>query len=242
MEITIEPIQVQSLREASVARLEQMILSGELKIGERLPSERKFAARLNISRPVLHQALVDLEAKGLVQILPRRGVFISDYRQDGSLALLSSLLSYHNGQLSPDLSQSMLDMRLLLETETARLAAIHRTQQQLANFQELLSSELTTLNADSQTLTVLDYRFHLLIAIASSNLVYPLIINSFKEVYTGLTGKFFRQYHGTPVIQAVHDFHQQLVAAIQVQDAGSAVQIMIKMLKHGEAYLKGDRQ
>ena len=241
MSIQIEPIQVQSLKEACVARLEQMILSGELKIGDRLPSERKFAAQLNVSRPVLHQALVDLEAKGLVQIFPRRGVFISDYRQDGSLAMLSSLLSYHNGLLSPELSQSMLDMRLLLETETARLAAIHRTQQQLANFQELLSAEITTLDADPQTLTELDYKFHLLIAIASSNLIYPLIINSFKEVYTGLTGKFFRQYHDTPVIQAVHDFHQQLVAAIETQEADSAVQIMIKMLNHGEGYLKGER-
>ena len=87
----------------------------------------------------------------------------------------------------------------------------------------------------------LDYKFHLLIAIASSNLVYPLIINSFKEVYTGLTGKFFHQYHGTPVIQAVHDFHQQLVAAIGIQETDSAVQIMIEMLKHGERYLKGER-
>jgi GntR family transcriptional repressor for pyruvate dehydrogenase complex len=240
MGLTIEPIQVQSLKEACVARLEQMILSGELKIGERLPSERKFAAQLNVSRPVLHQALVDLEAKGLVQILPRRGVYISDYRQDGSLAMLSSLLSYHNGLLSPELSQSMLDMRLLLETETARLAAIHRTRQQLADFQELLSAEITAAEADPHTLTDLDYKFHLLIAITSSNLVYPLIINSFKEVYTGLTGKFFHQYHGTPIIQAVHDFHQQLVAAIDFQDADSAVQIMIDMLKHGERYLKGE--
>ena len=240
MELTIEPIQVHSMKDACVARLEQMILSGELKIGERLPSERKFATRLNISRPVLHQALVDLEAKGLVQILPRRGVFISDYRRDGSLAMLSSLLSYHNGQLSPDLSQSMLDMRLLLETETARLAAIHRTEQQMADFHDLLSAEITPLNLVPQKLTELDYNFHLLIAIASSNLVYPLIINSFKEVYTGLTGKFFHEYHNTINIKAVHDIHQQLVAAIEVQDTDSAVQIMIEMLKHGEGYLKGE--
>jgi len=117
MNSTIEPIQVQSLKEACVARLEKMVLSGELKIGERLPSERDFASRLNVSRPVLHQALVDLEAKGLVQIIPRRGVFISDYRRDGSLAMLSSLLSYHNGQLAPDFGQSMLDMRMLWKSK-----------------------------------------------------------------------------------------------------------------------------
>ena len=93
MTTTIEPIQVQSLKEACITRLERMILSGELLIGDRLPSERSFAAQLNVSRPVLHTALVELEASGLVQIIPRKGVFISDFRRDGSLAMLSSLLS-----------------------------------------------------------------------------------------------------------------------------------------------------
>jgi GntR family transcriptional repressor for pyruvate dehydrogenase complex len=241
MKTVIEPIQVQSLKEACVARLEQMILSGELKIGERLPSERDFAAQLNVSRPVLHQALVDLEAKGLVQIIPRRGVFISDYRRDGSLAMLSSLLSYHNGQLAPDFGQSMLDMRMLVETETARLATQNRTDQDLADFQEILAQELEAADNDPQTLTDLDFAFHLAIAIASGNLVYPLIINSFKSVYTSLTGEFFRKYVGTKVVAEVHQYHRELVDAFTKQEQESAVQTMIEMLKHGEGYLKGER-
>jgi DNA-binding FadR family transcriptional regulator len=241
MNTVIEPIQAQGLKEACVSRLEQMILSGELKIGERLPSEREFASRLNVSRPVLHQALVELEAKGLVQIVPRRGVFISDYRRDGSLAMLSSLLSYHNGSLAPDFGQSMLDMRLLLEVETARLAVQNRTEDQLGEFREILENEDKAANNDPQTLTDLDFAFHLTIAIASGNLVYPLIINSFKGVYTGLTGEFFRKYVGTPIVEEVHQFHHRLVDAFEKQDTDSAVKTMIEMLKHGEGYLKGER-
>lgn len=241
MNTVIEPIQVQSLKEACVARLEQMILSGELKIGERLPSERDFASQLNVSRPVLHQALVDLEAKGLVQIIPRRGVFISDYRRDGSLAMLSSLLSYHNGELDPDFGQSMLDMRLLLEVETARLAAKKRTEEQLGEFREILENEEKAANQDPQFLTDLDFAFHLTIAIASGNLVYPLIINSFKGVYTSLTGEFFRKYVGTKIVEEVHRFHQKLVEDFEKGDPDSAVQTMTAMLEHGEGYLKGER-
>ena len=240
MNNNIEPIQIQSLKEACLARLEQMILSGELGIGERLPSERDFAARLNVSRPVLHQALVDLQAKGLVHILPRRGVFISDYRRDGSLAMLSSLLSYHNGSLDPKFGQSLMDMRLLMETETARLAAQNRTDEQLTEFWELLAREESAANSDPQNLTELDFAFHLSIAVASGNLVYPLLINSFKGVYTGLTGEFFRKYFGTAVLEAVHGFHRLLVAAFEKQDADSAVQTMTDMLAHGERYLKGE--
>ena len=64
MNLPLKPLHVDSLKEACVKRLEELILSGELKVGVRLPSERDFAASLGVSRPVLHEALVDLSAKG----------------------------------------------------------------------------------------------------------------------------------------------------------------------------------
>jgi DNA-binding FadR family transcriptional regulator len=238
MQIAFEPLKIQSLKVACVGRLEQLILSGELKIGEQLPSERDFALRLGVSRPVLHAALVDLDSKGLVQIIPRRGVFVSDFRRSGSLAMLGSLLSYHDGNLDPAFTRSLIAMRLLVETETARLAALNRTSQQLEEFYSLLDEEARAACSDPQTLTGLDFSFHLSIAIASGNLVYPLIINSFQGVYTHLTGGFFNRYCGTPVAEAVRQFHVQLVAAIEHRDAGSAVSIMTTMLNHGAAYLE----
>ena len=141
MTLSIEPLQVTSLKEACVSRLEELILSGELKAGERLPSERDFAARLGVSRPVLHEALVDLSAKGLVSIQPRRGVVVNDFRTSGSCAILSSLLAYHNGNLDPDFTASLLAMRVLVETETARLAAIHATPDQLRELTEIFNQE-----------------------------------------------------------------------------------------------------
>ncbi len=236
---SFEPIKVQGLKEACILRLEELILSGELRIGERLPSERDFAARIGVSRPVLHEALVDLNAKGLVQIVPRRGVFVSDYRRFGSMSILSSLLTYHNGKLDPSVMQSLIDMRLVIESETARLAATNRTEEQLAQMQALLADEEKASCGDPQTLTDLDFSFHLLIAILSGNLVYPLIINSFQSVYTSLTGQFFRKYCGTPVVATVWQFHKQIVRNIKDGDPKAAVKTMTRMLIHGEKYLKG---
>jgi len=71
--------------------------------------------------------------------------------------------------------------------------------------------------------------------------VYPLIINSFKGVYTSLTGEFFRKYVGTKVVQEVQQYHRELIDAFIKQEQESAVQTMIEMLKHGEGYLKGER-
>jgi GntR family transcriptional repressor for pyruvate dehydrogenase complex len=241
MEKILSPIKIHSLKEACIGRLEELILSGELQIGERLPSERDFAARIGVSRPVLHEALVDLDAKGLVKIVPRRGVFVSDYRRSGSLAMLSSLLAYHNGKLDPTFTQSLIDMRLLVEMETARLAAQYRTMDQLVEFHRILLEEEQAAPGDPKGLTELDFSFHLSIAIASGNLVFPLIINSFQVIYTHLTGEFFRKYIATPVVKTVRQFHAQIVDAIERRDADAAARLMSEMLKHGETYLKGDR-
>ncbi len=235
-----EPIKNQSLKDACIARLEGLILSGELQIGARLPSERDFASRIGVSRPILHEALVDLDTKGLVEIVPRRGVYVCDYRRSGSLAILSSLLAYHNGKLDPSFIQSMIDMRLTVETETARLAALNRTKEQMLGFHALLVEERQAARDNPQAFIDLDFLFHLSVAIASGNLIYPLIINSFKGVYTSLTGEFFRKYYGTPVVETVRQFHVRLIDAFDLQDAESARSTMIEMLKHGETYLKGE--
>ncbi len=240
MTATIEPLNRLSLKALCVRRLEGLILSGQLRIGERLPAERDLAARLEISRPALHEALVDLAAKGLVRIVPRRGAFVSDYRTTGSPAMLESLLAFREGSLDPAFTQSLLDMRMLIEAETARLAAANRNAGQLECMRAILQAELGTPPADSAALTSLDFAFHLELALASANQVYPLILNSFKGVYTHLSGAFFRAQAGSPVIAEVHAFHRRLLSAIEQRDSAAAVEVMTAMLRHGERYLKGE--
>ena len=238
MTLPIEPLQVNSLKSACVARLEELILSGELKVGERLPAERDLAARLGVSRPVLHEALVDLSAKGLVTINPRRGVVINDFRKSGSMAILSSLLSYHNGEIDPHLTSSLLSMRILVETETARLAAEHASPTQLSELRQIVQNELAADHSSIAALVELDFDFHLLISIASENTAYPLILNSFKTVYTHFTAAFYQKTAGSAVVDEVHTYHQNLLAALESRDAQKSVEIMKTLLEHGEKLLK----
>ena len=58
------------------SRLQEMIRSGELKAGERLPSQRLLSEQLSVSRPTLREALLTLETLGLIQTLPSRGTFV----------------------------------------------------------------------------------------------------------------------------------------------------------------------
>lgn len=237
MNLAIKPLQVESLKEACITHLEELILSGELKAGERLPSERDLATRLGVSRPVLHEALVDLASKGLVSILPRRGVEVNDYRQSGSMAILSSLLTYQNGRFDPQFTASLLAMRLLIENETARLAAINADIEQIAYLQSILLKETQIDRTDLAALVKLDFDFHIQIALASKNHIYPLILNSFVAVYTHFTTDFFQHCNLTSVLDEVFVYHSQLVKAIEQHQPQKASEIMTALLKHGEAHL-----
>ena len=235
MQELLAPIQAPSLKDVFIERFESLILSGQLKIGQPLPSERELALRLGVSRPVVHKGLVDLEVKGLVTLTPRVGAMVNDYRREGSLALLNSLVSYQKGRLEPDLQTSLLNMRQLFEVETARLAALHREDEHLKAMQEVVAEEMQRPLGDVAGITALDFRFHHLLALASGNLIYPMLINSFKQVYLNLAAQFFED---PAVVKTVHAFHRKILRAVENHDEATAVSTMRQMLVHGADQLQ----
>ncbi|MBU2552345.1 MAG: FadR family transcriptional regulator [Proteobacteria bacterium] len=235
MQLKLKPIKSDSLKTVFVNRFEELILSGRLSIGQKLPSERELALQLGVSRPVVHEGLVDLAAKGLVTMIPRVGTVVNDYRQEGSLAMLNSLVAYGQGWLEAGLFESLIELRRLFELETARLAARRRTSEHMDQFRGLLDEEGASDTREADRLTDLDFRFHHLVAMASGNAVYPLLINSFKEVYTNLTGRFFTD---PAVASTVFGLHRDLVEAVGDRDEKGAVRVMFRLLDHGEEHLK----
>ncbi len=239
MQELLKPIRTESLKDIFIRRFEELILSGKFPIGQKLPSERELALQLGVSRPVVHEGLVDLAAKGLVTLIPRVGTIVNDYRREGSLALLTSLLNYQRGDFEPGLLVSLLEMRLLFEVETARLAARHRNRQQLESLYTILRREDSTPHQDVESVGELDFEFHHLLALASGNHIYPLLLNSFKHCYANLAGQFFSD---PTVVPAVFDFHKKLVKAIQDKNEKSAARIMRRMLDHGAERLQNSTQ
>lgn len=235
MQELLKPIRAESLKDVFIRRFEDLILSGKFPVGQKLPSERELALQLGVSRPVVHEGLVDLAAKGLVTMLPRVGTLVNNFRKEGSLSILTSLVNYHEGNLEPGLLVSLLEMRLLFEVETARLAARHRNRKQLDGLCTLLRKEDTINHQDIEAICKLDFYFHHLVALASGNHIYPLLINSFKQCYLNLTGQFFSD---PAVVPVVFDFHKKMVNAIKDKNEKSTAGIMERMLSHGAEHLK----
>ena len=84
-----------SMTDLFVQQIENMILSGELAIGEQLPPARELSVKMGVSRTVISAGLVELEKLGFVEIRTRQGVFVCDYRRKGSLETLIAIMRYN---------------------------------------------------------------------------------------------------------------------------------------------------
>lgn len=236
---SFSPIAPRSLKDEFIERFEALILSGKFSPGERVPSERDLGALFGISRPVVHEGLRTLESRGLVTIESRKGVRVNDYRREGSIEMLLSILNYAGGKLSPSLLDGVLEMRLLFEVETARLAARRRSDDHLASLRESLVRErailATAREATARDIAALDFEFHISIAIASGNEIYPLLMNSFRRIYRDILESFYAD-HG--VVAPIFAFHERIVDAIAAGDEDGARRAMLELLSYSEANLR----
>lgn len=173
-----------------VQQLEGMILSGELKPGDRLPTERELADEMKISKTVVHEGLRELHRLGFLDIASRRGVTVADYAQTGSLETLMAIMRYHGGLPDAKTAHSILQLRYYLEAPAMRelarrqdsgdMAALHRFQQQ--------AEDAATEGVDAVAEAL--FRYHRGVTFLSGNTITPLLFNAFMQVNL----EFWRDY------------------------------------------------
>lgn len=229
------PILQRSLKDEFIERFEALILSGKFRPGDRVPSERDLGVLFGISRPVVHEGLRTLESRGLVTIESRKGVRVNDYRREGSIEMLLSILNFTGGKLSPSLFNGVLEMRLLFEVETAGLAAKRRSQENLAELRASLDRERSPGPLAARTVADIDFGFHISIAIASGNEIYPLLMNSFRRIYQDILEAF---YADESVIGPVFSFHGRIVEAVERRDEAGSRAAMLELLRFSETNLR----
>lgn len=234
----IPAFETRSLKAQCAAHIERLIISGELPVGTLLPPERDFARQIGVSRPVLHEALVDLASKGFLTIEPRRGVRVKDFYREGTLATFEAIVLHAEGSFDPEALADMLGFRVLIETEAARLAAARGGGEFLAALEALLEAEasLPPLPTGLEDRVALDLRFHLLVAEASGSRILPLVLNSIAPIYASLVRAF---YGRKPDLDLVTGFHRRLVKAIAGRDPGAAESAVKEMLGHGAHLVSG---
>jgi GntR family transcriptional repressor for pyruvate dehydrogenase complex len=159
-----------------VVELEQEILEGKLTPGERLPSEEKLCERFDASRTVIREAIQQLRGRGLLRTLKGSGSYIAD----PSLEAVGSALEAYSTLSTDDTFLELIDFRILLETECARLAARNAGEKDLREI-EARQQAMQDSKGDRNRFGLADVAFHLAIANASHNPFYATILGALEK-------------------------------------------------------------
>ncbi len=221
----LRPVEATSLKEQVQQQIEELILSGKVQPGARLPAERDLAQQLGVSRPVVHDAILELEKRGLVTLRPRHGCIVNDYRFQGSAELLASLWRHNQGALEPALTEGLLELRVAVEQQAAARLAENPSEETLGDLAEILAESEATDTSDAEAQARLDFRFHFTVVLGSGNLVYAMLMNSFKELYLILLTRFFED---RTIFESVCRNRRELLQALSAGDAHAARRIMAR--------------
>ncbi len=167
-----------SLTDLFVQQVENMILSGAIGVGERLPPARELSAQMGVSRPVISAGLVELEKLGFVEIHPRRGAFVSDYRRKGTVETLVAIMRYNGGAMRDNEVISLLQVRWALERLCMELIVRSASRKELEGLIPMLESVAAASSPERCAQEV--YTFHHELAVLSGNVLLPLLYHSFR--------------------------------------------------------------
>lgn len=186
-----------SLKDLFVQQLQGMILSGALPVGTQLPPERTLAEQMQVSRTVVNSGLAELSDQGFLEVRPRQGTCVADYRRKGNLSTLIAIMQYKGGVLGRDEIRSILEVRRALEHLAAERAILYASDGALERLGEALAQIAAASGAEQAAEAAFAFQHEL--ALVGGNSIVPLIYYSFKPPVIALWVRFCNLY-GIPAL------------------------------------------
>ncbi|KAJ49028.1 transcriptional regulator [Clostridium tetanomorphum DSM 665] len=150
-----------------------LIMDNQLEYGDRLYNEAELMEILNVSRPTLREALRVMEFLGIVNVSPRKGIVISDPKNNNYYLPLTYILAFEKTS-----NTDLFELRMSIELEMVGLAASRATEQDFAELKRV-SDELVNLpRGDIKNFTRLDQLFHITILNCAKNELCSKLMNT----------------------------------------------------------------
>jgi DNA-binding FadR family transcriptional regulator len=218
------PVKQNRIAVEIVNQLKTAILSGRFKPGERLPTERELTGQFKVSRVVVREAVRELEIKGLVKILQGStgGAYVTDLSLDHLNNAFLDLFLYNKVSVA-----ELIQARLLIECETARIAAARVAPQSARRLQEALAAERRD-SASQAEFVSNRLMFHYLLAEMSGNRLLQAIASALFR----LTGELILEVK--PARKVIHrpEEHAEILRAVLDHDGEAAGRAMQRHLEN----------
>ncbi|GAB6086369.1 FadR/GntR family transcriptional regulator [Alkaliphilus crotonatoxidans] len=217
------PIKSTKVYEQVIEQIQGMIANGDLKKGDKLPSERQLAEQLGVSRTSVREALRALQIIGLIEVRQGDGNFITESFDHCLFEPLSALF-----MLQESRPQEIVDLRRVIEVETATLAAQRITDEEIKELGELINQlKLLSEAQDEKNSVKVDKEFHYRIARASKNYLLLNILN----VISALMDNFIEDARGMILMNQKNkkllvEQHENIYKALARRDPKAAAGAM----------------
>ncbi|MDR1058350.1 MAG: FadR family transcriptional regulator [Treponema sp.] len=201
-----------NLYEQIAETLEQAIIGSEIK-AEKLPSEQELSKRFDVSRTVIREALKVLKERGLIRSRNGGGSYVSKPGAGTISSAINRIVQMDN--ISND---DLHNLRLIMETAGARLAALNAGPEETEHLEDILE-QMADESLPLEKRISLDADFHISIARASGN----ELLGVFVDIMTLLLKHYMSLgvFDG-PRIRGAHRQHKRVLEAIKSRRSGKA--------------------
>ena len=219
----IKAIKVESPVDKIITQLKQLITSGQLKPGDRLPPERILAERFGVGRGYIREAIMKLEFYGLLKTSPQSGTYISGFSLQILDTIFSDIIDFNKDDFA-----ALIEARYYMESISAKLAAERRTEDDIYQMTDALR-EYKEKALTGQLAIDEDMLFHIKIAAAAKNAVIEsMLLILVPDLIKNILEKDVCKHRPAQVVIAEH---QRILDAIIKQDVAASEREMEKHLR-----------
>jgi GntR family transcriptional regulator, transcriptional repressor for pyruvate dehydrogenase complex len=219
-------IELRTPAEVIIQQIRDLISSGILKPGDRLPPERALAERFRVGRGHIREAIKRLEFYGILKTFPQSGTVVAKLGVKALEGLISNILNLEKDDL-----RSLMETRALLEAHAARLAAVRASDAEIEGLARAHEEFHKQVAAGTSGLEE-DLLFHLKIAEYSGNSVLRSLISLITPDIITLSNRYDACRDGRFVV--AQSEHEAVLQGIQSRDperAAAAMEAHMQMSK-----------
>lgn len=212
-------------------QLKEMIITGVYKSGDQLPNEVALCEMFDVSRITVREALKKLNMMGMLDIIQGKGTFVKTVDLSLFMKPIYQLIDFEDIDI-----EAIYSAREYVESGIAYLAAINRTEQELANMEDILKKLKNSIDKeDIIKVAVFDSAFHLEVAKSARNPILYACMGAIEEINQTCLKRFSKYF---TMLENCYDEHFEIFQAIKLKDAEKARQAMVEHTINSKRILK----